>query len=271
MKYKMICSDLDDTMIGRKQQYGPHEKEAIHRYVDAGGKFVIVTGRMTSGVLPVCKELDLHGEVLSYQGAVMTDIDTENTIEQVTIPCDLATEIGQYIEKRGYYYQTYIGDHFYTRVATDFSQLYVKVAHAKYVETGILLSEYIRENNVSPPKFVLLSEPAVAPSIRDDLISKFGDELLINISKPFIIEIIPHGISKGVAVKKLADRYGIKREEVICIGDSDNDLTMLEYGGLSVCVKNGSPRAKSASDVIAPDCDDDPIAWLIEKYALSEE
>ncbi|MBO4539692.1 MAG: HAD hydrolase family protein, partial [Clostridia bacterium] len=64
MKYKMICSDLDDTMITRDQKYGKGEKDAIKRYVDAGGKFVIVTGRMTSGVLPVCRDLDLHGEVL---------------------------------------------------------------------------------------------------------------------------------------------------------------------------------------------------------------
>ena len=93
MKYKMICSDLDDTMIGRKQQYGKGEKDAIKRYVEKGGKFVIVTGRMTSGALPVCRDLDLHGEVLTYQGAVATDIDTQKTLYETTIPCALATQI----------------------------------------------------------------------------------------------------------------------------------------------------------------------------------
>ena len=270
MKYKMICSDLDDTMIGRKQQYGPKEKESIHKYVDAGGKFVIVTGRMTAGILPVCRELDLHGEVLSYPGAITTDIDTEETLDKTTIPCDLATEIGEYIEKRGYCYQTYEGDYVYTQKATDLTMQYVKVSHARYKETGIKLSEYIRNNSISPPKIVLLGDPVDAPAIRDDMISAFGKDLLINISKPFIIEIIPHGISKGVAVARLAKKYGIKQEEVICVGDSDNDLAMLEYGGLSVCVQNGSPQAKSISDVLAPDCDDDPITWLIENYALKE-
>lgn len=270
MKYKMICSDLDDTLIGRKQQYGKGEKDAIKRYVEAGGKFVIVTGRMTAGALPVCRELDLHGEVLTYQGAVMTDIDSEKTLEAVTIPCDSATEIARYAEEKGYYIQTYIGNDFYTQKATDYSHLYVKVAHATYKETGVPLSEYIEKNRVSPPKFVLLGDPKVTFGIRDDMISRFGKEFLINISKPFIVEIIPHGISKGSAVARLAEKHGIKREEVICVGDSDNDIPMLEYGGLSVCVKGGSEGAKKASDVIAPDCDDDPITWLIDNYGFIE-
>ena len=268
MKYKMICSDLDDTMITRDQKYGKGEKDAIKRYVDAGGKFVIVTGRMTSGVLPVCRDLDLHGEVLSYQGAVVTDIDTEKTLNEVTIPYNKAAEIGRYIESKGYYYQTYSCNYFYTQKATDFTQLYVKVAHAIYKETGVLLSDYIADKKLSPPKIVLLGEPKKMPSVRDDLIARFGDDLLINISKPFICEIIPHGVSKGVAVMDLAAKHGIKKEEVICIGDSDNDLTMLECAGLGVCVAGGSPAAKKAASVIAPDCDDDPITWLIDTYCL---
>ena len=265
MKYKMICSDLDDTMITRDQKYGKGEKAAIKRYVDAGGKFVIVTGRMTAGALPVCRELDLHGEVLTYQGAVATDIDTEKTIDEVTIPYTLASEIGKNIESKGYYYQTYRGDYFYTQKATDFTRLYVKVAHAVYRETVMPLSDFIMREKLCPPKFVLLGDPKVMPSVRDDLIEKYGDELLINISKPFICEIIPHGVSKGSAVARLAERYGIKREEVICIGDSDNDLTMIEYAGLGVCVAGGSPAAKKAASLIAPDCDDDPITWLIDR------
>ena len=72
-------------------------------------------------------------------------------------------------------------------------------------------------------------------------------------------------LEQGSAVARLAERYGIKREEVICIGDSDNDLTMIEYAGLGVCVAGGSPAAKKAASLIAPDCDDDPITWLIDR------
>ena len=85
-------------------------------------------------------------------------------------------------------------------------------------------------------------------------------------SKPFIIEIIPHGINKGLAVEFIAKRHGIKREEIICIGDSENDLTMIEYAGLGVCVASGSSVAKEKADVIAPSCNDDPIKWLIDTY-----
>ena len=66
-----------------------------------------------------------------------------------------------------------------------------------------------------------------------------------------------------MAVKNLAKKYGIKREEVICIGDSLNDLAMIEYAGLGVVVENGSKEAKQAADIIAPSNDDEE--WLYNR------
>ncbi len=269
-KYKMICVDLDDTLVGRKQQYGAGLKDAIARYVAAGGKFVIVTGRMTVGALPVCRDLDLHGEVLTYQGAVETDIDTEKELKRVALDTDLAINIAEYLEERGVYFQTYREPYFYTQKATERTLFYRSIAHADFVETGCNLSEYLKKERFCPPKILVLGEPCDMPSVRDDLTEKFGDEVLVNISKPFIVEIIPKQINKGKAAAELAARYGIDRKDVICVGDSDNDLTLLSFGGLAVVVGNGSAAAKKAADVIAPDCDDDPITWVIDNLAFEK-
>ncbi len=270
MKYKLVCSDLDDTLIDSHQQLSDKVKEAITRYVDAGGKFVIATGRMTSGVMPVCRELGLTGEVLTFQGAVVTDISTGKTLEEVVFENKEAVEIGSFIENMGYYYQTYIEDYFITKKATEYTIMYGKLSVAKYKETGINVSEYLQKNNLRPPKILLMEDAEKIPEMLKNLKENFRDKYLINTSKPFIIEIVPKSINKGKAVERLAQKYNIKREEVICIGDSANDIPMLEYAGLGVAVDNADFSTKKYADIIAPSCDEDGVAWVIENYALKK-
>lgn len=266
MKYKLICSDLDDTLIGSDGRYGEGLKEAIKKYEERGGRFCIVTGRMTAGATPIAKELGLKNEIATFQGAVISDLTTGETLSETVIPCEKAVEIGEYIESKGYYYQTYFGDKFYTEKPNDFTVLYGKISKAEFEKTEEKLSEFIKSKKLNPPKLLLMDKEEKIGGILEELREKFGKEFLINTSKPFIIEIIPHGIDKGLAVKFIAERHGIKREEIICVGDSENDLPMLEYAGLGVCVDTGSEKAKRAAKVIAPGKDDAPITWVIEKY-----
>lgn len=268
MKYKLICSDLDDTLIAKDQSIGKNLKSSIDAYVKAGGKFCIVTGRMTAGAVPVAKELGLIGELITYQGAVVTDLQSGDVLYSISIACEDAVEIGRYIESKNYYYQTYVGDKFYTANPNEFTELYGKLSHAEFEKTEGLLSDFLEKNNISPPKLLVMSEEKNIPKILSDLQSKFEGRFLINTSKPFIIEIIPKEISKGKAVEFLAKKYGLKREEIICVGDSDNDLTMLEYAGLPVCVRGGSERAIATAKIIAPDCDDDAVSWVIDNYGF---
>lgn len=266
MKYKLICSDLDDTLIDSDGRIPKGLKESIARYVDRGGKFCIVTGRMTAGALPVCRELELFGEVLTFQGAVVADISSGKVISEVTIPCADAVRIGKFIESIGAYYQTYIGRIFITAKANSYTVKYGKISRADFKETGIPLSEYMEKNALDVPKLLIMDDPARIPDILAKMRKRFGDEYLINTSKPYIIEIIPKGISKASAVAALATKYNIKREEVICVGDSENDLPMIEYAGLGVAVANASDFVKSKADFIAPSCDDNGLQYVIDTF-----
>lgn len=270
MKYKLICSDLDDTLIDSKRQFGKNLKESISRYVSLGGKFCIVTGRMTQGALPIAKELGLKGEIITYQGAAITDIESGEEYYKAFVSVEDAVEIGKYLESKGYYYQIYIDGYVYTEKACSFTELYATISHAEFVQTGVKLTEYIPAKNIRTPKLLVLEDPSRIPEILAELKEKFGDKFLINTSKPFIAEIIPKGVSKGGSVKFVADKYGIKQEEIICVGDSENDVTMLDFAGLGVCVGSGSEVAKLHANVIAPDLDHDPVSWVIERYCLAK-
>ena len=81
-----------------------------------------------------------------------------------------------------------------------------------------------------------------------------------------VVEILPLGINKGAAVKRICEEYGEDRGEIIALGDSENDASMLEYAGLGIAAGNAMPALKAVADEVGVTNDEDFVAWVIEKY-----
>ena len=84
------------------------------------------------------------------------------------------------------------------------------------------------------------------------------------------LEVMSRGTDKGVALKALASRLGIPREQVLAMGDSGNDCAMLRYAGIGAAMGNASELAKKAADVIAPSNREDGVAWMLRRAARGE-
>lgn len=270
MKYKMIVADCDDTMLNKERYYSDYFKSTLERYIQSGGKFVIATGRMTAAVLPYCYDLGLKGEVISYQGAVTADIESGEILECTQADYNDAARLGEHIESLGLYYHFYDENYFYVREDTPASRRYGELTRVEYKIIGYKLSDYIKEKKLCPLKMMVLTDENKVKPLIKEFKQQFGEKFLFNTSKKWMVEIIPISANKGIAVKRLAEKYGLKRDEVICIGDSLNDLAMIEYAGLGVVVENGSTEAKAAADIIAPSNEDDGVAYIINKYGFLE-
>ena len=84
------------------------------------------------------------------------------------------------------------------------------------------------------------------------------------------LEVMSRDTDKGVALKALASRLGIPREQVLAMGDSGNDCAMLRYAGIGAAMGNASELAKKAADVIAPSNREDGVAWMLRRAARGE-
>ena len=82
------------------------------------------------------------------------------------------------------------------------------------------------------------------------------------------IEVLPYGNDKQDAVRIIADRYSIKRDEIIAFGDWDNDAGMLSAAGLGIAMANGSEKAKAAADHVTLSNDEDGIAHALREYGI---
>ena len=76
-------------------------------------------------------------------------------------------------------------------------------------------------------------------------------------------------VNKGTGVKSLADVLGIKPEEIMAIGDQENDIAMIEYAGVGVAMDNAIPSVKEVANFVTKSNLEDGVAFAIEKYVLN--
>lgn len=275
MKYKMIVSDFDGTLYNDDYEISAQNADAIKRYIDAGGRFVIATGRLFSGILPHARNLGLKDEVIAYQGGGIYDIASEEELYSNRIDNELAVEVLSYlydvIGRTNCIPMFYDNDKCFTRSRRIFISTFARIVGIKPVYTKNRLDEFARENAVKPYKVLLLISKSKANDVANALRAKFGDRLSITRSSSVLIEMVNADSSKAVAVKWLADKYNIKPEEIITLGDAENDISMLRYAGLGVAMGNAMDSVKECADYIAPSNNDNGVAAVIEKFCLGED
>ncbi len=76
--------------------------------------------------------------------------------------------------------------------------------------------------------------------------------------------MLPAGIDKGVALKKLAERYGLSVNQIYAIGDYYNDIELLQAAGFAAMPQNAPEDLKHLADLVVCSCDDGAVADLIE-------
>ena len=89
IKYPLIVSDFDGTLVNKDGTISEENKKAISEYIAAGGAFAISTGRLPAGILPRARELGVKGMVSCCQGAIILDIESGKPIFENRIPFEI--------------------------------------------------------------------------------------------------------------------------------------------------------------------------------------
>ena len=83
---------------------------------------------------------------------------------------------------------------------------------------------------------------------------------------PAFIDVIPAGGGKHVAIEKIMEYYGYKKDEIMAFGDGGNDIDMIKTAGCGVAMANGCDEIKRCADVITRTNDEEGVAYILEKY-----
>ena len=87
--------------------------------------------------------------------------------------------------------------------------------------------------------------------------------------RPYFLEILDKRVNKGTGVKSLADALGIKPDEIMALGDQENDIAMIEFAGMGVAMDNAIPSVKEVANFVTKSNLEDGVAYAIEKFVLN--
>ncbi len=270
MKFKLIAIDMDGTLLNSQNDISLRTKNAIDKAKDKGVNIVLATGRILESAKIFADELKLSNPILACNGAIIID-KYRNVIYNRPVEIDLAKKVMNLGREYDIYY------HFYNEEFL-FSNKYVKgiadYYSGKSQRIDIKLfkddNEILENKDLNIFKFLFIdNDMDKLNNLRKDFAAIEG----LNITKSWEnnLEVMDFRASKGIGLEYLCNEMNISQDQVIAIGDSENDLTMLAFAGLGVAMGNGDEVVKLKSDYITATNDEDGVAKVIEKFILGDE
>ena len=263
---RLVAMDLDDTLLRDDWTISPRVRDAIQKAQMQGVKMTIATGRMSISARPYSEQLGLDVPVITYHGAMIQQAISGDILFRRVIPSTIASEIIQDVCGLGFYAQIYLKDRVITQTFNEWSQEYARIASVRIEEAD--LSSLLSHEPEGVEKILVIAEESDLDKLVPFLTQRYGKKVHITKSKPHFLEIIEGSVNKGVALAALAERFGIPQQDVMAIGDSFNDLEMIQYAGVGVAMGNARPEIKEQADLVTLSNEEDGVAEAIEHYVL---
>ncbi len=265
MTYKLITIDLDDTLLKHDLTISERNIKTIQAAVQKGVKVTLASGRPTKAIAHYLDALGLDLPVIAYQGARIVDTKTNEVMYKKELEYNQAIPIIKFAEKIGVHCNVYIDDTIHIEKKNKWAEMYANLLKVVPMKEVGKLSDYIKS---STTKVLFVDEHERLQEIKPEAEKVVDESIQVYFSKPNYLEFTNKYGTKGQAVKYLGDHFGIKQEEIMAIGDSYNDITMIEYAGLGVCMSNGPEDVKEIADYITLSNEEDGVAHAIEKFIL---
>lgn len=262
MKYKMVVIDIDGTLLNSDYTISPRNMAAINKARDKGVLVTLATGRNFSATLPYAQELGLDVPVITYNGAFVRYTEAEDIVLHRKLSYPMACRVIEIAQAHNLRISLYLDDRLFTYEGEEGYPGTIQ----QDIEIIDDLDKYLRRE---PTRILVMGEKEDL-----DLFSKeISQEKEIPYMVPFLngnLEVLHPDVSKMMAVKEMAKFAGIKREEIIAIGDNNNDIEMIQYAGLGVAMGNSPDSVKLVADLVTATNMEDGVAEVIEEYILRE-
>lgn len=270
MSYKMIVLDLDDTLLRDDHTISPRTKEALMKAQECGVKVVLASGRPTFAMRAIAKELCLEefgSFILSYNGAKIINCKTDEELFSSTLSAEIVHSLYDISKNEKVGIHSYIGDGIVTEINNPYTDIEAEITGMPIIEVESFKAA------ISEPvvKVLMVEAPEYLAAVEKKLQTELEGKLSVMRSKPFFLEFTEAGVTKGTSLNQLIQTLGITREEVIAMGDSYNDLAMIEFAGLGVAMGNAPEDIKEIANYVTDTNMNDGVAKVVEKFVLNAE
>lgn len=268
-KYKaLLAADMDFTLLSPGKDIFEGNKEAIRALKDASVAFTIATGRSSFLVGKFAEDLEIDVPIMTSNGGSLFDAKTRKQFDSMDFEDSKIRELLRFLMTRSADATLYSDEGiFFTPASTRraFVNSYNEgLEPSKQCPMIDIDMDFLRKDKL--PDFNKILLISADKELVDTLSS--DSELEVISSAPNLFDVMKKGSTKGNALLNLADYLGIPAENTFAIGDSDNDISMIEAAKYGIAVGNATEGVKAAASYISADYDSLGFAKAVYEYVI---
>ena len=272
---RMIGLDLDGTLLTGQKELTAGNRSALEKAAENGIYIVPVTGRPLSGIPKQVLDLDFVRYAITSNGAVTTDRLSGKTIRERCMSKETAERTLRAAQGEGIILEYFTEGYGFHDPDTHVLlwKKFEKSPVLRYLERSrIQVEDLYGRLSESRRGIENLSVMCPTPEIKENVLERVMEIEGIRIIYPWPtdLEITSKDADKGEALLSLAAELGRQREEVMAMGDGNNDLGLMNAAGLSVAMGNSAPEVLEAADFQTSDNEHDGVAQAIRQHVLNE-
>lgn len=275
MSIQLIAIDIDGTLLDSKKCLASETRKAIKEAQSKGVKIVLCTGRPLGSMSYLFEELDLLHEddlAITYNGGFIQYTKSKEILFEKRLANEEAIDIYNLLSTlampTNWIDLHYIYEFAYPEGRPSIYQLEKKAVR----RPEDLIFKAVRLEDM-PDDFTPIKVVSSRPGIELDetvrnIPSEYFEKYTIFKSQETILEFMPKGVDKGHAMVQIADHLGLSKDEIMGIGDQENDRSLVTHAGIGVAMGNAIPSVKEAADFITRTNDEHGVAYAIEQFVL---
>lgn len=241
--YKLFISDFDGTLIDSDEAIPLSTMVEIDRIRKLGVKFCIATGRILKSVLDYNKDFPFLDYVISCDGAYVYDVCNRKPLFKKPLGSSIVKKIRKLYSDCDIYFCT----------VREWNLCHGDVVHSELKKKTVPFEEFYHYNKDNIYKlqicFKTKKERDSAYSELQELGIKANLVKIEKGKKKYLIDITNRDVHKVIGLEKICKKEHVSLEQVVCVGDNDNDIPIFLSVGKSVAVANGSKNVKKVASM----------------------
>ena len=266
MKYKLICVDVDGTLLDDRKRVPELVKESLQKAAGMGIQIALVTGRMPAGAelvekglgIPCIKACSAGTYVLLGDQCIHMDYMMPKVMREIYVEFALKNDLPLWIFQGRKWYVTAVDE--YVRQEIEIIQYEPEI-----VDMDRLVQNW-EEDGVGPNKLLIVADAETVCRIEREMEAMNLPEVDMARSAENYLEIFPKGVTKGEALAAVCEKLHIPLEETIAFGDQELDIPMIRKAGLGIAMGNAIDEVKEAADAVTKSNNEAGIACALEQY-----
>ena len=258
----LLASDYDGTLRGSTLRVLDRDIEAVRRFQEEGGRFVVTTGRSWAAFYQQARLLPLWSPVLLSNGATFCDLETGETIFTHNLPLRASEDMAEVARQFSRVaFETYYGEEIYCYQPNRHTEAHMRLVESSYLEC--------------PPwemptpwlKVLLEGEREDLEQIQKLLLGRWGSFYECIFSSEHLLELTGKNVHKGAGVLEAAKYLGVAPEHIYCVGDNDNDLPMLRVASVGFVPEGSVAAGRNLGFTVVRDADHGCVEHVVELLA----